>query len=72
MTIARRIIDKAQPLSRNPDVAFLARRQCCYTSLTSVVAVTDCRLLVLEQAAFRRILEDYPVAKDRLLQMSLR
>ena len=44
----------------------------CYASLTSVVSVTDCRLLVLEQAAFRRILEDYPVAKDRLLQMSLR
>ena len=44
----------------------------CYTCLTSVAAVTNCRLLILQQAAFRHILGDYPVAMERLMAMSLR
>ena len=44
----------------------------CFTSLATVTAVCDCRLLIMPRAAFRRLLGDFPHVQQRLADMGLR
>lgn len=44
----------------------------CFTSLATVTAASDCRLLIMPRAAFRRLLGDFPHVAQRLAAMGLR
>ena len=40
--------------------------------MATVTAVCDCRLLIMDRSAFRRLLGDFPSVQQRLAAMGLR